>query len=131
MEGGEQEEVGQGGALAGRGPEGAEGVEGAGAGGGEPEGAGQAEVAGGGLEGDGGGLLLEQGLDALGGAEVGLADDAGLAVDALGDGDVVVELLVLALADDGGHIGQYYLAGISELTKTMQNGRKDCTLRQI
>ena len=54
----------------------------AGAGGGEPEGAGQAEVAGGGLEGDGGGLLLEQGLDALGGAEVGLADDAGLAVDA-------------------------------------------------
>ena len=63
--------------------------------GGLPEGGGQAEFARGGLEGHGGGAIADEGGDALGPAEVGLLDDAGLAVDAFGDGDVVVGVLAL------------------------------------
>ena len=105
VEGGEQEEVGDGGALGGGGPDGEEGVEGTGAAGGLPEGGGQAAVAGGGFEGDGGGLVADECGEALGGAEVGLVGDAGLAVDAAGGDDVVVGLVVFLFADDGGHIG--------------------------
>ncbi len=97
--------MGEGGALAGGGPDRGEGVEGAGGSGGLPEGGGEAGVAGGSLKGDGSGLVTDELGEALGGAEVGLVGDAGLAVDAGGGGDVVVDLMALVLADDGGHIG--------------------------
>ena len=51
----------------------------------------------------GGGLLLEGGEDAVNGAEVGLVDDAGLAVDAFGDGDVEVGLAADDILDQGCH----------------------------
>ena len=103
VEGGQQQVVGGGGAAARGGPGGEQGVEGAAAAGGLPEGGGQAELAGGGLDRDGGGALADECGDALGAAEVGLLHDAGLAVDALGDGDVVVGFLALPLGDDAGH----------------------------
>ncbi len=105
VEGGEQEEMGDGGALGGGGPDGEEGVEGAGEAGGLPESGGEAAVAGGGLEGEGSGLVADELGEALGGTEVGLVGDAGLAIDAAGGDDVVVDLIALLLADDGGHIG--------------------------
>ena len=102
MEGGEQQEVGDGGTLGGSGPD---GEEGAGAAGGLPEGGGQAAVAGGGFERDGGGPVLDEAGEVFGGAEVALVGDAGIAVNAAGGGDVVVGLVALFLADDGCHIG--------------------------
>ena len=51
----------------------------------------------------GGGLPLEGGEDAVHGAEVGLVDDAGLAVDAFGDGDVEVGLAADDFLDQGCH----------------------------
>ena len=79
------------------GPDRDEGIKGTRAVGGESEG--------GGLEGAADCPVLEEGLDFLGGAVVSLADDAGLAVDKLGDGDVVVEFLVHALVDGSSHSG--------------------------
>ena len=71
--------------------------------GGLPEGAGEAEVEGLGFDGVRSGLLLEGGEDAVNGAEVGLVDDAGLAVDAFGDGDVEVGLAADDFLDKGCH----------------------------
>jgi hypothetical protein len=57
---------------------------------GQPLGAGEAEVSQGGGEGDGGGILLDEFSEFLGGAEIGLMDDAWFTVDA-GAFDEVVE----------------------------------------
>jgi hypothetical protein len=65
---------------------------------GGPEGGGQAKLAGGGGQGDGGGAIADHLGEFLGGAEVGLMNDAGLAVDAGTFDDVVVELLPFFLA---------------------------------
>jgi hypothetical protein len=73
--------------------------------GGQPQGAGQAEVDGGGREGDGSGAVLDQGGEAFGGSQIGLLDDAGLAIDAGALDDVVVELVGFLLVDDASHIG--------------------------
>jgi hypothetical protein len=105
MDGGEEEIVGGGGPGAGCGPEGGEGGEGSRAFGGEPEGAGESEGDGGGGEGDGSGRVFDEGGDAFGGAEIGLVDDAGFAVDAGAFDDVVVESVGLLLGDEGGHTG--------------------------
>ncbi|MFO0283706.1 MAG: hypothetical protein ACK532_17500 [Acidobacteriota bacterium] len=105
MDGGEEEIVGGGGPGAGCGPEGGEGGEGSRAFGGEPEGAGESEGDGGGGEGDGSGRVFDEGGDAFGGAEIGLVDDAGFAVDAGAFDDVVVESVGLLLGDEGGRTG--------------------------
>jgi hypothetical protein len=105
MDGGEEEIVGGGRSGAGGRPEGGEGGEGSGAFGGEPESAGKSEGDGGGREGTGGGRVFDEGGDAFGGAEVGLVDDAGFAVDAGAFDDVVVEGVGSLLGDEGGHTG--------------------------
>ena len=66
--------------------------------GGEPERAGQAEIDSGGSDGTRSGTVLDQRGDFLGGAEIGLVDDAGFAVDAGALDDVVVELFAFFLA---------------------------------
>ncbi|MFN8941387.1 MAG: hypothetical protein ACK5ZJ_16775, partial [Acidobacteriota bacterium] len=71
----------------------------------EPEGAGESEGDGGGGEGDGSGRVFDEGGDAFGGAEIGVVDDAGFAVDAGAFDDVVVESVGLLLGDEGGHTG--------------------------
>ena len=105
VEGGEEQEMGDGGAAFRGGPDGEKGVESAGELGGLPEGGREAGVAGGGLERDGGGLVADELGESFGGTEVGLVGDAGLAVDAAGGDDVVVGLVALFLAYDGCHIG--------------------------
>ena len=45
------------------------------------------------------------GEDAVHGTEVGRVDDAGLAVDAFGDRDVIVGVAALDFLDEGGHGG--------------------------
>jgi hypothetical protein len=72
---------------------------------GEPESAGQSKVARSGGERDRGGAVFDEGGDLLGGTEISLVDDPGLAVNAGAFDDVVVELLALLLGDEGGHIG--------------------------
>src|SRR5256885_11579037 len=57
----------------------------------QPQGAGEAEVSQGGGEGNRGGLLLDEFGDFFGGAEIGLMNDAGFAVDASAFDEVVVE----------------------------------------
>jgi hypothetical protein len=73
----------------------------------QPQGAGETEISQGGGEGDGGGLLLDQFNEFFGGAQIGLMDDAGLAVDAGAFDQVVVEAVALFLFDQAGHQGQY------------------------
>lgn len=70
-----------------------------------PECAGQAEIDGGGRERDRSATVLDESSKALGGTEIGLMDDAGLAVDAGALDDVVVELVGFLFGDEGGHIG--------------------------
>ena len=48
---------------------------------------------------------LDQLGDLLGGAEIGLMNDAGLAVDAGAFDDVVIELVAFLLGDEASHIG--------------------------
>ena len=105
VNGGQQQIVGSGGAGAGLGPERLQQGEHAGVLRRQPEGARKAEVDRGGRKRERGGAVLDQGGDALGGAEVGLVDDAGLAVDAGAFDDVVVEGVGFLLGDEGGHTG--------------------------
>ncbi len=79
MNGGQQEVVSRSGTRARRRPKREEEVEDAEVQSGEPESAGRAEVERSSGQGDGGGAVLDEGGDPLGGAEVGLVDDAGLA----------------------------------------------------
>ena len=72
---------------------------------GEPESAGQSKVARSGGQRDRGGAVFDEGGDLLGSTEIGLVDDAGLAIDAGAFDDVVVELLAFLLGDEGGNIG--------------------------
>ena len=102
---GEQQVVGRGGSGAGLGPELEQGLKGPAAAGGLPEGAGQAKCEGGGLERDGGGFVLDEFFEALGGAEIGLLDHAGVAIDAASGDGIVVGLVALLFADEGRHIG--------------------------
>ena len=51
------------------------------------------------------GTILDQRSDFLGGAEIGLMNDAGLAVHASAFDDVVVKLVGLLLGNEGRHIG--------------------------
>ena len=67
------------------------------------EGGDGAEVADGGLGSGGGGGELEFGDDVVGATEVDLADDFGLAVDALGLAGVVVGVAADDLLDEAGH----------------------------
>src|SRR5271169_326935 len=71
----------------------------------QPQGAGKAEVSHGGGEGDGGGLLLDQCGEFFGGAQIGLMDDAGFAVDAGAFDEVVVEAIAFFLFDQASHQG--------------------------
>src|SRR6202008_2639249 len=73
----------------------------------QPQGAGEAEVSQGGGEGNRGGLLLDEFGDFFGGAEIGLMNDAGLAVDASAFDEVVVEAVALFLFDEASHRGEY------------------------
>ena len=102
---GQQQIVGRGRSRAGLGPEGLQRGENAGTLGGRPKSARQAEIQRGGREGDGSGAVLDQGGNAFSGAEIGLMDDARLAVDAGAFDDVVVELVAFLLGDEGSHIG--------------------------
>ena len=80
-----------------------EGVPDSGLLGGQPEGAGQAELHLGDGQGQRGGAILDQRGDTFGSAEIGLLDDAGLALDAGGFDDVVVEFASFLFGDDGRH----------------------------
>jgi len=71
----------------------------------EPESTGQSKVARGGRQRDRGSAVLDQSGDLFGGTEVGLVDDAGLAIDTGAFDDVVVELVAFFLGDEGGNIG--------------------------
>jgi hypothetical protein len=73
--------------------------------GGEPERAGQTKVARSGGERDRGSAVFDEVGNLLGGTEISLVDDPGLAVDAGAFDDVVVELLALLLGDERCHIG--------------------------
>lgn len=105
MDGGEQQVVGGSRSGARLGPEPEQGLEDPAALGGLPECARQAEFEGGSLQGDRGGLVLDELLEPFGGAEVGLLDNPGIAVGAAGGGDVIVGLVAFLVADDGRHIG--------------------------
>ena len=105
MDGRQQEVVSGRGSGTWRGPEGVEQVPDAGLLSGGPEGGGQAKLAGGGGQGDGGGAIANHLGEFLGGTEVGLMNDAGLAVDAGTFDDVVVELVALLLGDEACHTG--------------------------
>jgi hypothetical protein len=51
----------------------------------------------------GGGAVLNEGSDLFGGTEIGLVDDAGLAVHAGTFDDVVIELVLFEFRDEGRH----------------------------
>ncbi|PYT68870.1 MAG: hypothetical protein DMG39_19915 [Acidobacteria bacterium] len=55
---------------------------------------------------------MDQRGDALGGAEIGLMDDAGLTVDAGRFHDVVIELASFALGDQGSHRRGIHISAI-------------------
>ena len=95
---GEQEVMSGGWTGARCGPNGLQNGECAGVLGGQPESAGQPELDGGSGDGDGCGAVLDESGDAFRGAEIGLLDDPGLAVDAGALDDIVVELVGLFLA---------------------------------
>src|SRR5438876_4211986 len=69
----------------------------------EPESAGQSKVARSGGQRDRRGSVFDESSDLFGSTEIGLVDDAGLAIDAGAFDDVVVELLALRLGNEGGH----------------------------
>ncbi len=71
----------------------------------QPQGAGETEVSQGGGEGNRGGLLLDEFGDFFGGAEIGLMNDARLAVDASAFDEVVVQAVALFLFDEASHQG--------------------------
>ena len=71
--------------------------------GGEPERPGQSKVVRSGGPRDRGSAVLDQSDELVGGAEIGLVDDPGPALDAGAFDDVVVELVAFLLRDKGGH----------------------------
>ena len=71
----------------------------------EPQGAGQAHIESCSLQRDWRRTVFNQRGDLLGGAEVRLMDNAGLAVNASALDDIVVEFVRLLLGDEGRHIG--------------------------
>ena len=70
-----------------------------------PECSRKSEFPSGGFDRNGGGAIFQQLRHALGGAQIGLFDDARLTVDAGTHGNVVVKLVSLLLRDDRRHIG--------------------------
>jgi hypothetical protein len=72
---------------------------------GGPEGGGQAKLAGGGGQGDGSGAVADQLGEFLGGTEISLMNDAGLAVYAGTFDDVVVEFVALLFGDEACNTG--------------------------
>ena len=71
----------------------------------QPQGAGKTEVSQGGGEGDRGGLLLDKFGEFFGGAEIGLMNDTGFAVDAGAFDEVVVEAIAFLLFNQASHQG--------------------------
>ena len=71
----------------------------------QPQGAGETEISQGGGEGDGSGLLLDEFGEFFGGTQIGLMDDARLAVDARAFDEVVVEAVAFFLFDQASHQG--------------------------
>src|SRR5664280_189236 len=102
------------GAGLGRRPERLEQLKDAALAGGEPERTGQAEVDRGGLQRQRRGALPDQGGDFLSAAEIGLMNDAGLAVDAGAFDDVVVELIAFFLRDKGRHTCLLYTSDAAD-----------------
>ena len=103
VDGGQQQVAGQRRARSGSGPELLQYPKQTGLLGREPERAGQSKVARSGGPRDRGSAVLDQSDELVGGAEIGLVDDAGLAVDAGGFDDVVVvvvELVAFFLGDE-------------------------------
>jgi hypothetical protein len=70
----------------------------------EPQGTGQPEVARRGGQRNWRGTVLDERGDLVGGTEIRLVDDAGLALDARAFDDVIVELVALLPGDERGHI---------------------------
>jgi hypothetical protein len=105
VDSGQQQIAGRRGTGSGRGPERLQYVKETRLLGGEPESARQSKVARGGGQRDRGSAVFEQSGDFVSGPEIGLVDDAGLAIDAGAFDDVVVELVAFFLGDEGGHIG--------------------------
>ena len=80
-------------------------LENAGAPGCQPEGSGQAEVQSGGLQRKGRGAVFDERGHLFGATEIGLVNNARLAVDASAFDDVVVDLLAFLLSDERRHTG--------------------------
>ena len=72
---------------------------------GEPQRTGQTDIDSCGLQWDGRRTVFNQCSDLLGGAEIGLVNNAGFAVNASALDDIVVEFVCLLLGDEGRHIG--------------------------
>jgi len=72
---------------------------------GEPKRSRQADIDSRGFQRHRSGTIPDQRRDFLGGAEIRLVDDAGLAVDACALDDIVLEFVGLLLGDEGRHIG--------------------------
>jgi hypothetical protein len=72
---------------------------------GEPQRTGQTHIESRGLQRDWRGAVFNQRGDLLGGAEIRLMDNAGLAVNAGALDDIVIEFVRLLLGDEGRHIG--------------------------
>jgi hypothetical protein len=72
---------------------------------GEPKRSRQAHIDSRGFQRHRSGTVPDQRCDFFGGAEIGLVDDTGLAVNASALDDIIVELVGLLLGDEGRHIG--------------------------
>ena len=70
---------------------------------GRPQGGGQAKIAGGSGQGDGGSTIADHLGQLLGGAQVGLMDDARLTFDAGTFDHVVIEFVAFFLGDEAWH----------------------------
>jgi len=70
-----------------------------------PESRWQTKLAHGSRQGKGGGAVADHFRQLLGGAQVSLVDNAGLALDAGAVDDVVVELVAFLFGDEAWHIG--------------------------
>ena len=71
----------------------------------EPERSGEAKIDRGSFQGQRSGTVFDQGSDFLSGAEIGLMDDTGFALNTRAFDDIVVEFVGLLLGDQGSHIG--------------------------
>jgi hypothetical protein len=73
--------------------------------GGEPHSARHAEVTRGGRQRDWGSAVLYESSDLVGGTQIRLVDDAGLALDPGAFDHIIVELVALLLGNERSHIG--------------------------